>query len=398
MARFHMPCAACSTSWRDFDVLRVRIRRQYQQNYVDLAAVPIGEFSGRGVRAFFSIPGAGQNPPSGPYYVSNATGNLAVSGVSDKFLQKPTTTALDPTFPVLPPVMLTWVLHEGSILFLSQNADRLLSNTSAGIREDDLAADNETVLASKIYTSYEQFFLSGYMRDSPEGAPAQYPIARWIASYGFVTNARWQSGASYLKKIGQRLGDTIFIEDCHGTATITPDEAPVPTPCVRGNILNRAFFPVSLFERPGHPEETWFEEDGTYTTMQGVSVWISNTPLAAAHEYTLSRRVFLQLNGHVYVGLLQSDGTPLRYRQTDGSVVAYSVLLDKGAAASVQRGLITGSIAPVANADSSQEIADSLDLFGIGGHGVNGFRALGPARSLQCARQSGRRWPNRGDH
>jgi subtilase family serine protease len=79
------------------------------------------------------------------------------------------------------------------------------------------------------------------------------------------------------------------------------------------------------------------------------------------------------------MGLLERDGTPFQYQQADGSVVDYYIGLNQAAVNSIQQGLITGSVVAGSQAGSSAEV-QTVDMFGIGGHGVNG--SLAPADLL----------------
>jgi subtilase family serine protease len=172
------------------------------------------------------------------------------------------------------------------------------------------------------------------------------------------------------------VGDTYLAQDCTNVLPAVTTTGAVPQPC-QTNVTLANFFPVALYESGGHPYEADFLSDGTIGTVQGLNMWIANAPVPADQNATTAYRVFYELNGNVYMGALWKDGTAFGYRQTDGSAVAYTIGLNQTAVASVQKGLITGATVAGSQAGSDAELGATVDLFGIGGHALNG--ALAPA-------------------
>ena len=80
-----------------------------------------------------------------------------------------------------------------------------------------------------------------------------------------------------------------------------------------------------------------------------------------------------ELNGNVYTGTLEKDGTPFNGTEGSGNRVGYQITLNQAALNSVIAGLITNG-APGTDLGNSGAVP-SIDLFGLGGHGVNGTMA-----------------------
>ncbi len=176
-----------------------------------------------------------------------------------------------------------------------------------------------------------------------------------------------------MKKYGHRVGDTIFTIDCANSTTVSSDSATAPNACQAGTL--DTFFPITL-GIGDHPTETDFSTDGVISTVQGLRMWVATAPLTEESAPTQEYRVFFEFEGSVYEGFLQKDGSKFQNYQTDGSAVGYLLTLNQAAVNSVQRGLITGTSAPGALVGNTNEVT-WVDLFGIGGHGING--ALSPA-------------------
>jgi subtilase family serine protease len=104
-------------------------------------------------------------------------------------------------------------------------------------------------------------------------------------------------------------------------------------------------------------------------------MWIANSPLPPSNG-TTTYRVFYEANGNVYMAALEKSGTAFLYSQTDGSFVDYTITFNQAAINSITQGLITGASVAGSKAGNSSEVP-TVDLFGIGGHAVNG--ALAPA-------------------
>jgi hypothetical protein len=283
-------------------------------------------------------------------------------------------TSLDPALSA-PGAGVTRVLVGGQVLLQPALGLRKVSYAGGGIQVQYYDSNQQTIVATSQFDNYAAVSLSGQMALSPEELQAAVPIKEWIADNNFAATATWQSGSGYIKHQGHAVGDQYDLADCTNVPNPTTTTGTTPSPCVTGGSLS-GIFPITLYQTGGHPYETDYASDGTIATVQGLQMWIANNPKPPGESYTAEYRIFVQMNGNVYLGSLTKDGASYRYEQADGSVVNYSFALNQVAAASVGAGLITGS-GVGSKAGAAAAVSDTVDLFGIGGTGVNG--SLSPA-------------------
>jgi hypothetical protein len=288
------------------------------------------------------------SPANGPQTQTLALNSLSSSLVIPNSVQTPTR-----------------VLRGGQVLVAPANASQLISYSGTGIRRDRYAQDGVTVIASALFFNYTSSPLSGSMTDSPAELLAAVPFENWVILNVFTGGMSWQPGSAYIKSSGQRIGDTVYVADCTGSTTTADINS-----CTSGTTLDN-FFPYTFVNT--YPVETDFAGDGSISTIQGVTMWVSASPLPLQVSSTLQYRVFYELNGNVYTGTLEKDGTPFNYGEGSGNVVGYQITLNQAALNSVIAGLITNG-APGTDLGSSGAVP-SIDLFGLGGHGVNGTMA-----------------------
>ncbi|MEO6921340.1 MAG: S53 family peptidase [Collimonas sp.] len=321
------------------------------------------------------LPYGGGNLISGVnYFYSSSTGGLSKSPSSaGSQVEASQYNSLDSAL-ALPNFATTRYLLNGKILVRSLTAQRKVSYVGSGVRTDSFADDGSTMVQSSLFSNFSETQLSGAMDNAPEELQASYQIDDWISANNFSANAQWQSGAAYTKRQGALIGDTYFALDCTNSLPAKVTTSAATTPCMTQAKLDN-FFPVTLENANFHPYETDFSADGTISTVNGVRMWIANAALPAAQNSTVSYRIYYELNGNVYMGALEKDGTSYKYPQKDGSVVAYYIGLNQAAVNSVQQGLITGASVPGSQSGGVAEVG-TVDLFGIGGHGING--ALAP--------------------
>jgi hypothetical protein len=322
----------------------------------------------------FNIPfGGGNLVPGVNYIYSDSTGTLSKSPLTaGPQIETPAFTSLDSKLSV-PAAGPTRIIQGGQVWLLAALAQRKISYVGSEIHVDYLASDGQTILTASQFSNYSATTLSGLMDNSPEEVLAAYPISDWISFNNFSANAQWQTGAGYIKKQGNRVGDTVIASDCTNVSSPIYTTGTTLTPCQSNTTLDN-FFPINLLTN--FPVETDFIGDGAISTVQGVRMWVANAPLALASSAVQAYRVFYEMNGNVYMGMIEKDGAPYNYQQPDGSTADYLLTLNQAAVNSVQQGIITGTVVPGSQAGSSAEIA-TVDLFGIGGHGVNG--SLSPA-------------------
>ena len=259
----------------------------------------------------FQFPFGGGSLVSGKDFVAATTTALSQSPSSGPQKQSPTLTSLSSALiaPTTAPGRIR-VLQGGQILVSSGTAQRLVTYSGTGIRRDRYADDGATVVDSEFSSGFSVIPLSGDMTQSPGELLAALPLTSWINLNTFTAAKAWMSGSGYLKSSSHRLGDTVFGVDC-GASTTTA----ALTPCQSGTTLDN-FFPFTFQNGTNfHPVEMDFAADGAISTIQGVRMWVAATPLPQAQNNTSALRVFYELNGNVYAGILEKDGTPLNFKQ-----------------------------------------------------------------------------------
>ena len=332
------------------------------------------ELNGGASTVTTNLPYGGGNLVSGTNYAYvTSTGGLTASpGVAGPQFETPVVTSLDSAL-ALPTIAPARFLQAGQVMLRSATAKRKISYVGSAIQVDFIADDGQTIVESAQFSNFSQVQLSGQMDNTPEEFQAIYNIDDWISANNFAANAKWQSGAAYLKRHGGLITDTYIAQDCSNTYPLQTTTTAATTPCQTGATLS-SIFPITLNASNDHPDEVDFAADGTISTINGVTMWIANAPLPPVDD-TPAYRVFYELNGNVYMAVVEKAGTAFLYAQSDGSVVDYAITLNQAAVNSIQQGLITGTSVVGSQAGSSGQVA-TVDLFGIGGHGING--ALAP--------------------
>lgn len=324
----------------------------------------------------FNFPYGGGTLVSGSNYIyANSTGVLPASPINGPQIETPVFTSLDAGLTFSSPGP-TRVLQNGQIMLLAAAAQRRITYVNNTIHVDYLAADGQTALTSSVFSNYATVSLSGLMDNAPETLKAAVPVSTWVNANNFSANAQWQTGSAYIVKQGYRASDTIIVNDCNNTKSTAYTTSTTPTPCKANGTLDD-LFPVSLLgSSPYYPYETDFSGDGTISTVQGLRMWVANNPLPLTESPVQAYRIYFELGGNVYLGMLEKSGAPYNYGQADGSVVNYLLTLNQAAVASIQAGIITGTVTAGSGVGMGKTV-NTVDLFGIGGHGVNG--ALTPA-------------------
>jgi hypothetical protein len=309
------------------------------------------------------------------YFSAAGTGGLVQSpAIAGPQRETPVITSLSNALTVPYQLPLRYLLG-GQVIVRSAGAVRQVSYAGGAVQIDYLADDGQTIVESALFSDFSQVSLSGPMSNAPEELQAAYPVVDWINANHFSASTSWLAGSTYNKRHGAVVGDTYFAEDCTNSPSNPVTTTANIAACQTGATLD-GFFPVTLVDPDGHPYETDFAGDGSIQQVQGLRMWIANAPLADELDPTTAYRVYYELDGNVYMGTLWKDATAFCYLQTDGSAVDYLIGLNQAAADSVQSGLVTSTVNLGSPAGTAAEVP-TLDLFGIGGHGVNG--ALSPA-------------------
>lgn len=283
---------------------------------------------------------------NGDYFYSISSGGLTQSPLTaGPQIQTQVLSSLDGDLSVTTPTP-TRVLQAGRIWVVPSPAMQRISYVGDRIQLNVLAQDGETTLHSYELYNFSVVPLSGAMGNASPELLAALPVEQWISFSNFSSDAIWQPGAEYIKRQGRRLGDVVFAEDCAKQYPAPPPTTTtLPRTCASGATLAAGVFPISLLSSKDHPTETDFFSDGKIISWQGTVMWVGRRPLPRASNSVESYRVFFELDGNIYMGRLEKDGTPFGYTQADGSRVSYQVVYNQAAVMSVQAGLVTGSVA-----------------------------------------------------
>jgi hypothetical protein len=311
------------------------------------------------------------------YFYAISSGGLTQSPLEGPQIETAVTTSLDPALAVPLTIASNRIIKAGQVWLDPAAVKHRITYSGDDVIADSLGKDGKTVLTTVRYKDFSLVPLTGFMRNSPEELVADLPIRKWIGFHNFGSAAKWKNGSAYVKKYPTRDVETYFANDCTNSVIVTAPQNATPNPCLTNAKLEK-LFPISLGLPLGnhHPEETYDMTDGKIVNVEGVRMWIAKATIPLERQVNQGYRTFYELNGNVYMGLLEHKGIPLINVQDDGSSETYSIVLNQAAMKSVQDGLITGAVQPGTQAGTAAEVR-SFDMFRIGGHGVNG--SLTPA-------------------
>jgi hypothetical protein len=195
----------------------------------------------------------------------------------------------------------TRYLVNGHILVSSQPL--YISNTSyqgTGVKNDTLAVDGITTVASQLRSNYLVFSLTGTVASAPSD------LAHWFSNLYYNpsllnTTATWGAGAAYEKYTATTFGDTYEVFD--GTNTTTTGDTPIPagTNTTIATRMNAGGF-VSNSDNT-----TYTMTNGTVSIINGVNTYVATNP--RPNTTTTQYRTYFELNGNVYTGALIKNGT-----------------------------------------------------------------------------------------
>ncbi len=269
------------------------------------------------------------------------------------------------------------VLVGGQVMLRPVTGQRSVSYVGGEVQVQYYDSTGQTVVSTSQFDNYQSGSLSGQMSLAPEIVQASVPINQWITYQNFSASASWQTGSGYITHQAHEVGDVYALADCPNVANPTYTYGTSPTPCVSGTTLPN-IFPITLYQGDiNHPYEIDNASDGSFVTVQGLPMWIANDPRPLEEAgATQAYRIYVQMNGGVYYGVLTRNGATFYTQQADGSYVDYTLALNQTAANSVSQGLITGS-GQGSKIGIAAAASNTSDMFGIGGTGVNG--SLSPA-------------------
>jgi len=220
------------------------------------------------------------------------------------------------------------VVKGGQVLLAADDPDaQQVSYVGDAIRIDHLAADRATVAYSETISAVNVVDVSGSTLASLPGE-----IGGWLNKHRLMSNAALLKpgatlapGAAWIKSTRTRTGDTLFTGDCTLDQTSAAPAGLVA--CRTGTTLSALTTLSNYFDGLAGSARTYtLATDGTVCEIAaqatgtacppfGVRYWVSHStrdPAANVPAATSGYRVFYELNGNVYTGNLQKDGTAIR--------------------------------------------------------------------------------------
>ncbi|HEX7636994.1 MAG TPA: hypothetical protein VF457_01245 [Burkholderiaceae bacterium] len=236
----------------------------------------------------------------------------------------------------LPAYAATRYLVSGNIVAVPNwNGFTIVTYVGDKIQVDSLATDG-SVGYSELRSGFAVHALSGMLSSAPaemqEGFNSVFGNPLTLDQ---TTN--WQTGSTYLVYTAVANGDRYAVFDCQATTSGTS-----PSPCQSGTTLVAA---MNAGEISTSDQTTYVASQGAFTTVGGVPVWVATAPRpqVATQAYTTEYRIYFQLNGNVYTGVLIHDGaitSSTRYRTVPSDALTerflpYKVRLNQASDASI---------------------------------------------------------------
>jgi hypothetical protein len=220
------------------------------------------------------------------------------------------------------------VVRDGQVLLVAEDpAVVQVSYVGEGVRFDQLAADGVTVAHSNTVATMDVLDVGGATVAGLTGE-----IADWLDKHQLMSNpallkagATLLPGAAWIRSTRTRTGDTLFTVDCALQQTSTTPAGLVA--CITSKTLDAITTINNYYDGVGGAARTYtLATDGTLCEIAaqaagtncprfGVRYWVSSTTRATGANVpaaTECYRVFYELNGNIYTGNLQRDGTPIR--------------------------------------------------------------------------------------
>ena len=284
-----------------------------------------------GIYALASLLPAKSTPVSGTHYAYSQKAAIASTLTTtpqhiDALVDSLSPTLALPDFSGVPPtrVMLNGTLRTAANLPGRTNT-RLYLVGSQVIR-DTLDLGGSNIVFSNAITSVTNATLTGVVTGIPVELKAMPVLADAIANASLTKyKLSFAAGSGYTKQQEQRFGDTYFVEDCSVATTAAQD----PSPC-DGNGTLESVFPYT------YGTTLFTLANGSIQTVQGLRAWVSVSLVPSSVNLTDSYLAFFELNGKVYRAIVQKNGVALKSRNSAGTVVDYSLYLNRTAVESVK--------------------------------------------------------------
>jgi hypothetical protein len=224
-------------------------------------------------------------------------------------------------------------LVNGAIVVTAVPDQIQVSYNGPNVQETTLATDGQTPVQTLLGTNYTVVPLSGTVASSPAELMTGSALSIITNSINgtslYNQQATWQQGSAYLKATRHVVGDTVMVGDC-----TTPDTTGTNvTPCATTASTLSAFFPHTS----PSDNKTYNLSDGQIVTLAGAQAWNSTT---AINTPTTEYRVYFQLNGQIYSGVVIRDGTTLAVEPAGSTTPQdFYIFLNSAAVQSVKAAL-----------------------------------------------------------
>lgn len=168
------------------------------------------------------------------------------------------------------------------------------------IVEEDVASDGKTIIQAGTVSGVTIAQLTGAVVSAPSEFKAVAPV---LFSNGSLlkNGVNWEDGSAYIKYTYTNNSDKYFVYDATG-GTI-PSASTGPTPILTATTLASQLAGAGI----NFLGSTYKTASGTISTVNGVSIFVANTPLDAG---TSSKyfQVFYEVNNKIYAGTLTKAG------------------------------------------------------------------------------------------
>jgi len=318
----------------------------------DQQAFEAFELHGGSSTVQWSFPATGTAFASGTNYIgSQSTSGLSQSpATAGPQFESDSFTSLDATLPLpdeLTAPTVSYYLANGAIVASTTTTQDRISYVGTAIQRDVLADDRSTAVDSVQLANLTEVALSGAMSGAPAEFMASVPLGAWSTDNYLVASANWQAGAAYMKVQVTQASDSYEVADCPSGKVAWQPGAQAPQPC-NGNAALSGFFPYTPTDGAGPQGEVDTAAGGTFSTVQGLQVWVASTPLTAKAGGAAQYRAFIQSGNSVYMAYLTRAASAYSFTPQGslGSPVNYMVFMNKAAVSSIQQGLNLSAMVP----------------------------------------------------
>lgn len=239
-------------------------------------------------------------PVNGTEYLveSHASVTTSPSAGSTQALDGSTPTSLANTLSVPSSFGVVRYLVNGTIL-VGSGSQTSVSYQGTGIKDNTLATDGVTIVASTLRSGLSVVPLSGTVVSAPSEL-AQWFNALYYNPALLSTTATWNTGAAYLKFTATELADEYTVVDYNGSTTGNS-----PDPVASGTTIAALMAAGGIQSNDDNTVYTL--SNGSVSTINSVTTYVAS--VVRPNLTTTTYRTYYELNGNVYCGSLVKAGT-----------------------------------------------------------------------------------------